>query len=205
VLYEMLVGELPYTGATAQAMMARRLSGEIPRMRAVRPNVSESLEHAVTKALAMVPADRFVSAAEFARALAASEVLHPSITRIVVQAPAQESLVPPPPDRRAPAALLSGLGERALSGLGRVFGKRGYKESVVTGAAAGPKRLAVLPLTIWVMPQMPILPMASPTPCEGSSRRCPGCWSPPGGVRASTAWRATVLSRSERSWASSTC
>ena len=129
VLYEMLVGELPYAGPTAQAMMARRLGGEIPRMRAVRPNVSESLEHAVTKALALVPADRFVSAAEFARALAASEVPHP---------------VPPPPDRRAPAALLGGLGERALSGLGRVFGKRGYEESVVTGAAAGPKRLAVL-------------------------------------------------------------
>jgi serine/threonine-protein kinase len=104
VLYEMLVGEPPYTGATAQAMMARRFSGEIPSMRAVRPNVSEALEHAVTKALALVPADRFASAEEFARALAVPDVLRSSITPLMVQAP---------PPRRLAVLPFENLGDAA--------------------------------------------------------------------------------------------
>jgi serine/threonine protein kinase/tetratricopeptide (TPR) repeat protein len=69
VLYEMLAGQPPFTGATAQALNARRLAGEVPRLRHVRPSVPESVEQAVNRALALVPADRFASAAEFARAL----------------------------------------------------------------------------------------------------------------------------------------
>ena len=72
VLYEMLVGEPPFTGPTSQAILAKRLSGEIPRVRVVRPSVAVALERAVTRALAPVPADRFASAADFGRALAAA-------------------------------------------------------------------------------------------------------------------------------------
>jgi serine/threonine protein kinase len=39
VLYEMLAGEPPFTGPTPQAIVAKRLSGEIPRLRQVRPSV----------------------------------------------------------------------------------------------------------------------------------------------------------------------
>ena len=69
VLYEMLAGEAPYTGPSAQAITAKRLSGEIPSVRRVRPAVSEPLERVITKALARVPADRFQTAAELAQAL----------------------------------------------------------------------------------------------------------------------------------------
>ena len=34
VLYEMLAGEPPFTGATVQAVIAKRLSGDVPRVRA---------------------------------------------------------------------------------------------------------------------------------------------------------------------------
>jgi serine/threonine-protein kinase len=71
VLYEMLVGEPPFSGQTPQAIQARRLSGETPRVRVVRPNVPESLERAVIRALAPVAADRFTSAADFMRAITA--------------------------------------------------------------------------------------------------------------------------------------
>jgi eukaryotic-like serine/threonine-protein kinase len=70
VLYEMLAGEPPYTGATLQAMMAKRLTGEIPRISRVRPTVPVVVEQAVQKALALSPADRFTTPAEFAQALA---------------------------------------------------------------------------------------------------------------------------------------
>jgi TolB-like protein/Flp pilus assembly protein TadD len=70
VLYEMLAGEPPYTGATTQAMLVKRLTEPAPSVRAVRPTVPEPVDAAIRKALAPVAADRFASAAELARALA---------------------------------------------------------------------------------------------------------------------------------------
>src|SRR6476620_6448880 len=69
VLYEMLAGEAPYTGATTQALIVKRLTEPPPSIRALRSNVPEATDDAIRKALAPVPADRFASAAEFARAL----------------------------------------------------------------------------------------------------------------------------------------
>ena len=69
VLYEMIVGEPPHTGPTAQAVMARRMIDAVPKIRPVRDTVSESLERAIHRALARVPADRFSTAAEFGAAL----------------------------------------------------------------------------------------------------------------------------------------
>jgi serine/threonine-protein kinase len=68
VLYEMLTGEPPYTGPSAQAIVAKRLSEPIPHVRTSR-DVSLALERAVTTALARSPADRFSTAADFAAAL----------------------------------------------------------------------------------------------------------------------------------------
>jgi eukaryotic-like serine/threonine-protein kinase len=70
VLYEMLSGQPPYTGVTAEAIMARKLHGPLPSLRIVRDTIPAGVETAITKALARVPADRFASAAEFAEALA---------------------------------------------------------------------------------------------------------------------------------------
>ena len=69
VLYELLAGEPPFTGPTAQAIMARALT-ETPRsLTAQRPSVPAFVDAAVRHALEKLPADRFASAAEFARAL----------------------------------------------------------------------------------------------------------------------------------------
>jgi TolB-like protein/predicted Zn-dependent protease len=70
VLYEMLAGEPPYTGSSAQAVIAKRLSEPVPHVRTLR-EVSQAIEQVVTKALAKVPADRFATAAQFALALRA--------------------------------------------------------------------------------------------------------------------------------------
>jgi eukaryotic-like serine/threonine-protein kinase len=71
VVYEMLAGEPPFTGPSAQAIVARRMVEPPRSIRVVRDTVPESVEHAVQRALARVPADRFASAAEFAAALVA--------------------------------------------------------------------------------------------------------------------------------------
>ncbi len=69
VLYELLAGEPPYTGATAQVVIAKRFTDPIPRVRRIRPAVPPVVEQALTTALAQVPADRFPSAGAFAEAL----------------------------------------------------------------------------------------------------------------------------------------
>jgi serine/threonine protein kinase len=69
VLYEMLAGEPPFTGPTAQSIIAKRLRESASPVRGLRPAVSEELERAVGRSLALNPADRFQTAADFAAAL----------------------------------------------------------------------------------------------------------------------------------------
>jgi eukaryotic-like serine/threonine-protein kinase len=70
VLYEVLAGQPPFTGPTAQAIVARRMSEPVPALHHVR-ELPVPVEQAIMKALAKVPADRFASAGRFAEALAA--------------------------------------------------------------------------------------------------------------------------------------
>jgi Tol biopolymer transport system component/tRNA A-37 threonylcarbamoyl transferase component Bud32 len=69
VLYEMLTGEPPYSGTTAQAVIAKMLTDEPRRIRLSRPTVPEQIEIATEHALAKLPADRFQKAHQFADAL----------------------------------------------------------------------------------------------------------------------------------------
>jgi TolB-like protein len=69
VLYEMLAGEPPFTGPTAQAVLARHAVSPVASLRTVRTTVPERLERTIERALAKMPADRFADAHEFAAAL----------------------------------------------------------------------------------------------------------------------------------------
>ena len=69
VLYEMLAGEPPFTGPTAQIVITRRFT-ETPRpLRTNREGVPAHVDRAVAAALSKVPADRFPSVSAFADAL----------------------------------------------------------------------------------------------------------------------------------------
>ena len=69
VLYEMLAGEPPFTGPTAQAILAKRFSAPIPSLRIAREGVPEAIDRAISRALARSPADRFATVTEFAHVL----------------------------------------------------------------------------------------------------------------------------------------
>ncbi len=69
VLYELFSGEPPFTGATAQILITRRFTEEPRSLRTTRPGVPVEVERAVSRALSRIPADRFATTAEFARAL----------------------------------------------------------------------------------------------------------------------------------------
>jgi len=91
VVYEMLTGQPPFTGPTAQAIIARRLSETPPSIRVVRDGVSPGVEQVVHKALSRVPADRYKTAVEFAEEL---------------EKPSEVVVVPPKRSKRIGAAVV---------------------------------------------------------------------------------------------------
>ncbi|HLB54425.1 MAG TPA: protein kinase [Gemmatimonadales bacterium] len=93
VLYEMLAGEPPFTGPNAQAILSKRFVSPIPSVRATR-DVPDSVDTAVTRALARTPVDRYPSTAEFAEAL----------RQISLEIGAAAHRTPPEPQQRAPVS-----------------------------------------------------------------------------------------------------
>ena len=131
VLYEMLSGEPPFSGATAQAVIARLMTERPTPLRTLRDTVPPGVEAAVAQALAKVPADRFPSAAAFADALTApnpSRTLRPLLRQAV------------------PLAILAALAAAGFGASwiwGRTGAGRDRPESSPT-ASATPGKVAVL-------------------------------------------------------------
>ncbi len=69
VVYEMLGGAPPFKGATPQVLMSSRFTTPPPSLRSLQPDIPESVERTVARAMARVPAQRWDSAEEFAAAL----------------------------------------------------------------------------------------------------------------------------------------
>ena len=69
IVYEMLAGEPPFTGATPLALLARHANERVPSLEIVRPNVPSGVVMVIEKALEKVPADRYQTAAAFGKAL----------------------------------------------------------------------------------------------------------------------------------------
>jgi eukaryotic-like serine/threonine-protein kinase len=72
VLFELLTGEPPFRGTTAQEVISRRFAGPVPRASTVRSTVSSGMDDIVSRCLARLPADRFATGAHLAQALANS-------------------------------------------------------------------------------------------------------------------------------------
>ncbi|MFI5207729.1 MAG: protein kinase [Gemmatimonadales bacterium] len=75
VLYEMLSGEAPFTGPTAQAIIARVMTEEPRSLTLQRHTIPPHVEAAVRQALEKLPADRFATAEAFAEALGRPDAL----------------------------------------------------------------------------------------------------------------------------------
>ena len=70
VLYEMLIGEPPFSGSSPRAVLGKIIIGEVPSAQAERESVPPNVDAVIAKSLAKVPADRFRTLAEFRNALA---------------------------------------------------------------------------------------------------------------------------------------
>jgi TolB-like protein/tetratricopeptide (TPR) repeat protein len=84
MLYEMLAGELPFTGNTSIAILTRKSTEPAHGLTALRGEVSRSIESAVLRALHRDPDRRFATMAEFGAALRATDA---DQTRPVLAAP----------------------------------------------------------------------------------------------------------------------
>ncbi|MFN8372184.1 MAG: serine/threonine-protein kinase [Anaerolineae bacterium] len=69
IVYELLTGERPFKGSAGQVLFAH-IQQPAPDPRDLNPEVPRAAAHALQKALAKKPEDRFTSAGEFAAALA---------------------------------------------------------------------------------------------------------------------------------------
>ncbi|HYV95819.1 MAG TPA: serine/threonine-protein kinase, partial [Gemmatimonadaceae bacterium] len=85
VLYEMLAGEPPFRGPSAQAVIAKVMTVEPERISALRKSVPRNVAAATMMALQKVPADRFANAAEFAAALGNPQFVAPALGDRTVQ------------------------------------------------------------------------------------------------------------------------
>jgi serine/threonine-protein kinase len=107
VTYEMLVGEPPFMGPTAQAIIARVVTEEPRSLTLQRKTIPPHVEAAVRTALEKLPADRFQSAAEFGAALA-----DPGYAPRVAAGGGTPAGVPPSATRSR--AVVAGLGSAAV-------------------------------------------------------------------------------------------
>jgi serine/threonine-protein kinase len=118
VLYEMLTGEPPFTGTTAQAVVARVLT-ETPRpMLPQRHTIPQHVEAAVITALEKLPADRFASAAEFAEALR-NKGYSSAVTTAVMPGAARPGM---PAARRLAPLTIAALAAAALATAAALWG-----------------------------------------------------------------------------------
>ncbi len=65
ILFQLLSGHLPYDAETPLATILRHLNTPTPSVRQFNPNISESMDRIVQKAIAKEAADRYQTAAEF--------------------------------------------------------------------------------------------------------------------------------------------
>lgn len=135
VIYEMLVGEPPFTGASVQQVFARHAVERVPSIRAVREAVPEIVEAAVHRTLAKTPADRFPSSGELARVLRGESFQAWSRTSHAAMLPAARER-----RRWLPAALAALVVIVALV-TWRALASRSHTLPL------DPSRIAILPLT----------------------------------------------------------
>ena len=141
VLYETLAGQPPFTGPTAQAIMARHSLDAVPRLKIVRDAIPDQLETVIERALEKVPADRYQTSGEFVKALTAAST--GQVSRVT--AARRPASVRRQWWRSLPAAGVAAL--VVIAGAWLIFGPLRNSGAGATGGGLIKNRVAVLYFT----------------------------------------------------------
>ena len=71
MLFEMLIGKRPFVGESAPATMMMHLTNPVPKLAPTNPDIPDSLDHVIAKAMAKTPSQRYQSAKEIGNAIRA--------------------------------------------------------------------------------------------------------------------------------------
>ncbi len=132
VLWEMLAGEVPFSGENFVAVALRHVNEPVPSLREIRPDVSPRLAAAVERALAKDPAHRFPSMAALAKELRACLA---------------EEEAPPAPEDAALTLITAPAPARARATRRRSRGRRTLGYALLALVAGGAALAAVLLLS----------------------------------------------------------
>ena len=116
VLYEMLAGNPPFEGRTAQAVYAQHLSAPVPPIWSRPDETAERVMTALRRALAKSPGDRFASAGALVRALEESAGRRPLRRSGVLAAAGGDEAAADPPDAHGPSGATGATGATGLTG-----------------------------------------------------------------------------------------
>ncbi len=124
VLFEMLAGEPPFAGPNARATLARHVTERPRPVRVLRPDTPGPVEHAIARALAKDPAERFPTVAAFLDALEAGSGADSmpaalGLTRSIAVLPFENTSPDPETDY-----LSDGITDELINALTRVTGLR---------------------------------------------------------------------------------
>jgi len=149
MLYEMLVGQVPFTGPNAMAIMARHTMEAAPSIRIVRATVPDDLEDTIMRALEKVPADRFPTVSQFKEALLGGSTTTTAIRRVTRRTTTSRVAIAEQEDllrRRRPlkiAAIVAAGVVVVAAALG-LYGLRGRSHTAASAGAIDARELAVL-------------------------------------------------------------
>jgi serine/threonine-protein kinase len=136
-LYEMLIGQPPFTGPSPHAVMARHSLEPVPSLRVVRQTVPQAVEGAIMQALAKLPADRFVSMQRFLDALESPGM--------ATTAPSLPASSPPRPGWRVGRPVMGALGAGAIVALAAWWFAARHPAGSAQPTASLATAIAVLP------------------------------------------------------------
>ena len=138
VAYEMIGGQPPFTGPTAQAVIARHMLENVPSLTIIRSTVPPQIEAILVKALSKVPADRYQSSGEFTSAL-----LHPETQVLPKRSPTGQMAGKSSPRWRRYA--IAAVAVLAIAGGGFVAWRSAHPPGGIAAIAGpDPRKVAVL-------------------------------------------------------------
>ncbi len=144
MLYEMLVGQPPFTGPNAQAIIARHTMDQVPPPSIMRQTIMPELEDVIFCAMAKTPADRFRTAQEMMDTLSAIEAGGSPKMRTTRATTRISVAVPQPAWKRAIVPVSAVVAVAAVAALGwQLFLGRSGGAPVAVGEF-DPRRVAVL-------------------------------------------------------------